>query len=90
MEATAREFNQNSSRILAAAERGESVTVTKNGRPVAVLRPIDCVGGAAVPPYPDDPMGEDADMPVFGEEDGCDEPVDWTKGRSHYLKGFGG
>lgn len=35
MEATAREFHQKPSRILAAAARGETVTVTKNGTPAA-------------------------------------------------------
>ncbi|WP_328288285.1 type II toxin-antitoxin system Phd/YefM family antitoxin [Streptomyces blattellae] len=49
METTAREFNQNASRILAAAERGESITVTKNGRPVAVLSPVGDQG-TPVPP----------------------------------------
>lgn len=61
METTAREFNQNSSRILAAAERGETITVTKNGRPVAVVRPIDDQG---VPPYPTGPIGDLA-IPTF-------------------------
>lgn len=40
METTAREFNQKSSQILAAAARGETVTVTKNGTPVARVVPI--------------------------------------------------
>ncbi|MFD5777708.1 type II toxin-antitoxin system Phd/YefM family antitoxin [Streptomyces fungicidicus] len=31
METTAREFHRNASKILAAAERGERITVTKNG-----------------------------------------------------------
>lgn len=40
METTAREFNQKSSQILAAAARGETVTVTRNGTPVARVVPI--------------------------------------------------
>jgi prevent-host-death family protein len=36
---TAREANQNFSRILAEAERGETVLITKNGKTVAELRP---------------------------------------------------
>jgi len=40
MERTAREFDQNASKILAAAERGERITVTRNGRPVAILSPV--------------------------------------------------
>ncbi len=54
MEATAREFNHNSSQILAAAERGETVTVTKNGRPVARVVPID---HKSIPAYPPGPIG---------------------------------
>ncbi|MCC9741738.1 type II toxin-antitoxin system Phd/YefM family antitoxin [Streptomyces sp. MNU89] len=41
MESTAREFNRKCSQILAAAARGETVTVTKNGTPISKgeLRP---------------------------------------------------
>ncbi|WP_338698771.1 type II toxin-antitoxin system prevent-host-death family antitoxin [Streptomyces sp. Q6] len=62
MEATARDFNQRSSQILAAAERGETITVTKNGRPVARVVPIDA---AEVPPYSTEPMG-DMEIPDIG------------------------
>ncbi|WP_330291468.1 type II toxin-antitoxin system Phd/YefM family antitoxin [Streptomyces sp. NBC_00576] len=82
METTAREFNQNASRILAAAERGERITVTKNGRPVAILSPV---GDQDVPAHPTDPMGEDDDAPVFHS----DSTVDWSAGRGDYLEGFG-
>jgi prevent-host-death family protein len=84
METTAREFNQNASKILAAAERGERITVTKNGRPVAILAPVsDEV--APVSPWPTDPMGEDDEAPVFHSE----SPLDWSAGRAGYLEGFG-
>jgi prevent-host-death family protein len=82
METTAREFNQNASRILAAAERGERITVTKNGRPVAILSPV---GGQEVAPYPTDPMGEDDEAPVFRSG----STLDWSAGRGDYLNGFG-
>ncbi|MCP3818393.1 type II toxin-antitoxin system prevent-host-death family antitoxin [Streptomyces sp. A3M-1-3] len=82
METTAREFNQNASRILAAAERGERITVTKNGRPVAILSPV---GDQDVAPYPTDPMGEDDEAPVFRGG----SAVDWAAGRGEYLQGFG-
>jgi prevent-host-death family protein len=82
METTAREFNQNASRILAAAERGERITVTKNGRPVAILAPV---GDQGVAPYPTDPMGPDDEAPVFHSG----SAVDWDAGRNEYLKGFG-
>ncbi|MEV6981330.1 type II toxin-antitoxin system prevent-host-death family antitoxin [Sphaerisporangium sp. NPDC051017] len=63
METTAREFNQQSARILAAAEHGETIAVTKNGRHIATLVPAD----KAEPPlpYPTDPMGDDDDLPLF-------------------------
>ncbi|MFS8203409.1 type II toxin-antitoxin system Phd/YefM family antitoxin [Streptomyces sp. CWNU-52B] len=82
METTAREFNQNASKILAAAERGEQITVTKNGRAVAILSPVT---GDAVPPHPVDPMGEDAEAPVFHSG----SAIDWSAGRGAYLEGFG-
>ncbi|MGW0333115.1 type II toxin-antitoxin system Phd/YefM family antitoxin [Streptomyces sp. NPDC003011] len=61
METTAREFNQNASKILAAAERGERITVTKNGRPVAILSPVT---DETAPPSPADPVGKD-EKPVY-------------------------
>ncbi|PZG82170.1 hypothetical protein C1I97_35420 [Streptomyces sp. NTH33] len=87
METTAREFNQNASKILAAAERGEMITVTKNGRPVAILSPV---GSKTVAPYPTDPMGEDEAAPVLhsGTREGV-RPVDWSAGRGSYMEGFG-
>ncbi|ARX87174.1 MULTISPECIES: type II toxin-antitoxin system Phd/YefM family antitoxin [Streptomyces] len=60
METTAREFNQKSSQILAAAERGETITVTKNGRPVATIAPYR---EAEVPPYPTGPIADSIDIP---------------------------
>ncbi|WP_055694173.1 type II toxin-antitoxin system Phd/YefM family antitoxin [Streptomyces prasinopilosus] len=81
METTAREFNQNASRILAAAERGERITVTKNGRPVAILSPVT---DESVPAHPTDPMGDD-DIPVFRSG----AAIDWAAGRGAYLEGFG-
>lgn len=82
METTAPEFIRNASRILAAAERGERVTVTRNGRPVAVLTPA---GDKDVAPCPTDPMGEDDEAPVF--RGGA--AVNRSAGREGYLEGFG-
>jgi prevent-host-death family protein len=59
MEAAAREFNQKSSQILAAAARGETVTVTENGTPVARLVPIS---DSDVPPFPTTPL-DDLELP---------------------------
>jgi prevent-host-death family protein len=38
-EMTVREANQNFSQVIAAAERGETVVITKNGVPVAKIAP---------------------------------------------------
>ncbi|WP_406351748.1 type II toxin-antitoxin system Phd/YefM family antitoxin [Streptomyces sp. NBC_00658] len=76
---TAREFNQNSSKILAAAERGDVITVTKNGRPVARVVPIS---ESEVPPYPTDPMGE-IELPELDLLDLTNEEIDDA------LKGMG-
>ncbi|NMO36167.1 type II toxin-antitoxin system prevent-host-death family antitoxin [Streptomyces sp. GMY01] len=77
METTAREFNQRSSQILAAAARGETVTVTKNGVAVARVVPIT---DEDVPPYPTDPMGE-IDLPDLGLPDlDNDEIADTLRG----------
>jgi prevent-host-death family protein len=39
-EITVREANQNFSQVIAAAERGETIVVTKNGNPVAKITPL--------------------------------------------------
>ena len=83
MEATARELNQHTAQVLARVEAGETVTVTKSGRPVAVLRPY----GAEDPPaYPfrTDPMGPDESVPTF------DGPPDFSERTDDWLAGFGG
>ena len=36
---TVREANQNFSQVIAAAERGETIVITKNGTPVAKVAP---------------------------------------------------
>jgi prevent-host-death family protein len=79
METTAREFNQKSSQILAAAARGEIVTVTKNGTPVARVVPIT---ENDVPPFPTDPMG-DIELPDLGLPDLSDDEIE------DVLKGMG-
>ncbi|MFB7484753.1 type II toxin-antitoxin system Phd/YefM family antitoxin [Streptomyces anulatus] len=79
METTARDFNQRSSQILAAAARGETITVTKNGTPVARVVPI---GDDDLPPYPTDPMGA-IQLPDLGLPDLTDEEIEDA------LKGMG-
>lgn len=73
MEISARDYNQNASRVLAAAEHGQDVTITKNGRPVAILAPYR---RPSLPPYPPGPIG-DIDIPTFtGPGDLTDEDID--------------
>ncbi|MGI5380746.1 type II toxin-antitoxin system Phd/YefM family antitoxin [Streptomyces sp. CA-251387] len=79
METTAREFNQKSSQILAAAARGETVTVTKSGVAVARVVPIS---EEDIPPYPTDPMGA-IDLPDLGLPDLTDEEIEES------LRGMG-
>ncbi|WP_103531527.1 type II toxin-antitoxin system Phd/YefM family antitoxin [Streptomyces sp. SM11] len=79
METTAREFNQRSSQILAAAARGETITVTKNGTAVARVVPIT---DDDVPPYPTDPMGA-IHLPDLSLPDLTDEEIEDT------LQGMG-
>lgn len=83
MEATARELNQHTAQVLARVEAGETVTVTKSGRPVAVLRPY---GPEDPPDYPfrTDPMGMDDSVPTFDGASDFSERVD------ELLAGFGG
>ena len=41
-EMSVREANQNFSQVIAAAERGETIVITKNGIPVAMISPHTC------------------------------------------------
>jgi prevent-host-death family protein len=82
MEATARELSQHTARVLARVQAGETVTVTKNGVPVAVLRPP---GKDGTPSYSfrTDPMGDDAGAPAFHGDPDMSDRVD------ELLAGFG-
>lgn len=71
MEITARDFNLKSSQILAAAARGETITVTKHGTAVARVVPIT---DDDIPPYPTDPMGA-IELPDLGLPDLTDFEV---------------
>jgi prevent-host-death family protein len=81
MEATARELNQQTARVLARVEAGETVIVTKNGQRVAVLRPYGPEDPVAYP-FRTDPMGLD-EAPTFSGDPGFSEQVD------DLLTGFG-
>jgi prevent-host-death family protein len=82
METTARELNQQTAQVLARVEAGETVTVTKNGRPVAILRPYG-PQDPAVYPFRTDPMGLDDNVPTFSGAPDFSERVD------DLLAGFG-
>ncbi len=82
METTARELNQQTAQVLARVEAGETVTVTKNGLPVAVLRPYGPEDPAAYP-FRTDPMGTDEAVPTFSGDPSFSEQVD------DLLTGFG-
>ena len=82
MEATMRELNQQSARVLAMVEHGETVTVTKNGQPIAVIRPYGS-GDEPVYAFRIDPMGDELDdLPTF------DGPADLSSNPAH-MRGFG-
>lgn len=78
-----RELNQHTAQVLAQVEAGESVTVTKNGAPIAIIRPV---GDEGEPTYPfrTDPMGDDNRAPTFSGPALFSEKVD------QWLAGFGG
>ncbi|MEK2494099.1 prevent-host-death protein [Kitasatospora purpeofusca] len=67
MEATVQELNQRTAELIAAVERGGTVTVIRDGRHVATIRPPDFAGlccervGAVVPTEILDSMEEAAD-----------------------------
>ncbi|TKA09654.1 type II toxin-antitoxin system Phd/YefM family antitoxin [Actinacidiphila oryziradicis] len=76
-EVTARELNQASGRILDRVEAGEVITVTRDGRAVAILRPYGNQD-PAVYAFRTDPMGADPywqDPPAInmGADFGIDE-----------------
>jgi prevent-host-death family protein len=83
MEATARELNQHTAQVLARAEAGETVTVTRNGRPVALIRGYGEDDSGAYS-FRTDPMGIDESVPTFSG------PPDFAERTDDLLTGFGG
>jgi prevent-host-death family protein len=82
MEATVRELNQRTAQVLARVEAGETVIVTKNGQPIAVVRPY----GPEDPPvyrFRTDPMGYDRSAPTFSGS------PDFSERADELLEGFG-
>jgi prevent-host-death family protein len=81
METTVRELNQHTAQVLAHAEAGESIVVTRNGRPVAVIRPYRIEAGEY--PFRTDPMGDDDAVPTF------DGSADFSERVDDFMSGFG-
>lgn len=77
-----RELNQRTAQVLAHVESGETVTVTKNGAPIAVIQPIDAHSPQAYA-FRTDPMGDDDRAPTFRGDPLFSERVD------DCLAGFG-
>lgn len=75
MDTTARELNQRTAQVLARVQAGETVTVTKNGMPIAVLRPYGPADPAAYP-FRTDPMGLGHAVPEFSGDPRFSERVD--------------
>ncbi len=82
MDATTRELNQQTAQVIARVEAGETVTVTKNGRPVAVVRPYG-QQDPLIYAFRTDPMGPDENVPTFSDSPDFSERVD------DHLVGFG-
>lgn len=82
METTARELNQQTAQVLARVQAGETVTVTKNGRPVAVMRPYG-QEDPVVYSFRTDPMGLDDNVPTFRGA------ADFAERADDLLTGFG-
>jgi prevent-host-death family protein len=83
VETTARELNQHTAQVLARVEAGETFTVTKNGRPLAILRPYSAEDPAAYP-FRTDPMGWDDSVPTFRGA------ADFSERAEDLMAGFGG
>jgi prevent-host-death family protein len=82
MEVSMRELNQQTTQVLARVEQGETVIVTKNGSPIAVIRPYGA-GDEPVYAFRTDAMGSELDdIPTFHG------PADLGANPAH-LQGFG-
>ena len=79
---TARELNQHTAQVLARVKAGETFTVTRNGRPLAILRPY----GEQDPvtySFPHRPMGR-----TIGSL--LPAPADFSERADELIAGFGG
>ncbi|WP_406423275.1 type II toxin-antitoxin system prevent-host-death family antitoxin [Streptomyces sp. NBC_00873] len=77
-----RELNQQTSRIMARVEAGETVTITKDGVPIGDIVPRGSRLGRPSYPFRTDPMGP-LDLPDLGGPVLTDDEIDET------LRGMG-
>ena len=73
-ETTVRELNQHTAQVLEHVTAGETVAVTRNGEPIAVIRPWNPDDGP-VYPFRTDSMGYD-EVPVFHGDPDFSQRVD--------------
>ncbi|MFD7321216.1 type II toxin-antitoxin system Phd/YefM family antitoxin [Streptomyces sp. NPDC059875] len=78
-----RELNQQTSRVMARVEAGETVTITKDGVPIGDIVPRGGALGRPSYPFRTDPMGM-LEIPDLGGPALTDDEIDET------LRGMGG
>ncbi|MEU5714324.1 type II toxin-antitoxin system prevent-host-death family antitoxin [Streptomyces sp. NPDC020403] len=77
-----RELNQQTSRVMARVQAGETVTITKDGVPIGDIVPRGLPLGRPAYPFRTDPMGP-LDLPDLGGPELSDDEIDAT------LRGMG-
>ncbi|GGT47926.1 type II toxin-antitoxin system Phd/YefM family antitoxin [Streptomyces purpureus] len=70
-----RELNQQTSRVMARVEAGETITITKDGVPIGDIVPRGGTLGRPSYPFRTDPMG-DLDIPDLGGPALSDADID--------------
>ncbi|MFE2554654.1 type II toxin-antitoxin system Phd/YefM family antitoxin [Streptomyces sp. NPDC059352] len=77
-----RELNQQTSRVMARVEAGETITITRDGVPIGDIVPRGGALGGPVYPFRTDPMGV-LEIPDLGGPALTDDEIDRT------LRGMG-
>jgi prevent-host-death family protein len=70
MQASIAEAKKHLCKLLNRAQKGETITILRHGKPSARLVPIPCTGKPWRVSFPDDPKDYadiDIDKPIFGE-----------------------
>lgn len=70
-----RELNQQTSRVMARVQAGETVTITKDGVPIGDIVPRGLPLGGPTYPFRTDPMGP-LDLPDLGGPGLTDDEID--------------